>query len=358
MTTFVGISRDHSVSMSHIVDGAMRDFNSIIRSLHTSAEQTSDLDVRVSVIECGSANTRTQLNALNGKTTWEVHVDSVNRPLSQVKFMTDYRATGGSTPLRDSVIATIEAIQQADIGPDDKCIVLVTTDGQENSSNASVAQLRSLVDGLSKTGQWTFVARVPRGSTKAARSLGFPEGNILEWDTTTRGQEAAASTTSSAMTSFMSSGVRSTSTFFANLEDVTVEEVKANLVDISDQVEWLLVEPKDVGTQIRDFVEAKRGKPMLKGAAHYALVKVEPKVQDNKRIIIREKATGAVYAGDAARQMLALPRVGTVRLRPDDLGDFEVYIQSTSVNRKVDAGTRVLYWEGVGIAYKEGKSAQ
>ena len=97
---------------------------------------------------------------------------------------------------------------------------------------------------------------------------------------------------------------------------------------------------------------------MVKGGAFYQLVKTEPKVQDYKRIAIRSKTDGKVYAGDAARQMLALPTVGTVRLAPDELGDFEVFIQSTSVNRKVAAGTKLMYWKDVGEAFKEGPSAR
>jgi hypothetical protein len=56
--------------------------------------------------------------------------------------------------------------------------------------------------------------------------------------------------------------------------------------------------------------------------------------------------------------MLALPTIGTVRLAPDELGDYDVFIQSTSVNRKLDKGTQLMYWPGVGVAFKEGPSAK
>ncbi len=81
-------------------------------------------------------------------------------------------------------------------------------------------------------------------------------------------------------------------------------------------------------------------------------------MQANKRIAIRDRTTGTVFAGDAARQMLALPTIGTVRLAPDELGDFDVFIQSTSVNRKLDADTQLMYWKEVGTAFKEGPSAR
>jgi hypothetical protein len=55
--------------------------------------------------------------------------------------------------------------------------------------------------------------------------------------------------------------------------------------------------------------------------------------------------------------MLALPTIGTVRLAPDDTGDWDIFIQSTSVNRKLDPNTQLMYWKGVGKAFKEGPSA-
>lgn len=100
--------------------------------------------------------------------------------------------------------------------------------------------------------------------------------------------------------------------------------------------------------------------PLLKGAAFYQLTKTEPEVQDHKRIIIRDKTTNAIYEGAAARQMLGLPTYGTIRLAPKDLSssNFDMYIQSTSVNRKMTVGTNVVYWANVGVKYKEGVSAR
>jgi hypothetical protein len=44
-------------------------------------------------------------------------------------------------------------------------------------------------------------------------------------------------------------------------------------------------------------------------------------------------------------------------MTPKQLGDFDVFVQSTSVNRKLKKNTQVLYWPDVGTAYKEGPSA-
>jgi hypothetical protein len=235
-----------------------------------------------------------------------------------------------------------------------------------------LAEMRELI----RTDRWTFVFRVPAGGRgrhgygqdkTAMIDNGIPEGNILEWNTSARGLEVAAQQTKEAYKEFATNrslGIKSTTKFFANLADVSIADIKTfaangQLVDISNEVKYFTVGANDAGEQIRTFVEAQLGgMPMAKGAAFYQLVKTEPKVQANKRIAIRNKTTGAVYAGDAARQMLALPLLGTVRLAPDELGDFEVYIQSTSVNRKLDKNTKLLYWDQVGKAFKEGISAR
>lgn len=97
--------------------------------------------------------------------------------------------------------------------------------------------------------------------------------------------------------------------------------------------------------QIRDFVEKKIGKTMLIGSAFYQLTKPE-RLQSHKSICIREKHSGKVYSGDAARDLLGVPKAGEIKLYPGKVGNFDVFIQSTSVNRNLLPGTEVLYWPG------------
>ena len=72
-----------------------------------------------------------------------------------------------------------------------------------------------------------------------------------------------------------------------------------------------------------------------------------------------DKGTGDIYTGPAVRAMLGLPEWSPdkkasasrkdAKLRPVDLTKWAVFIQSTSVNRKLIGGTRFLYevedWE-------------
>ena len=77
------------------------------------------------------------------------------------------------------------------------------------------------------------------------------------------------------------------------------------------------------------------------GNAYYLLMKPE-KVQHHKQIILREKGKEAVYAGLDARHILGLPSVD-VKVKPGDHANWDIFIQSTSVNRKLIQGTKLVY---------------
>lgn len=93
--------------------------------------------------------------------------------------------------------------------------------------------------------------------------------------------------------------------------------------------------------QIRDFVNLYRGS-YYPGCAFYQLIKSEI-VQPTKEFLVLDKKTGRLYGGSEARDILGLPLNGTVHLRPGNLGDFTLFVQSTSNNRKVKAGTTLYY---------------
>lgn len=65
-------------------------------------------------------------------------------------------------------------------------------------------------------------------------------------------------------------------------------------------------------------------------------------VQSNKKICIRERASNKLYGGDNARRLLNLPLNQNIDVRPDTNALFDIFVESTSVNRKILAGTSVL----------------
>ena len=337
MKNYIGISRDHSGSMSGIALAAGRDYNDNIASIKEGATEHG-IDTIVSVVKCGAGRP--------AKVVREV----VNSNVQMLQPIKDghYIADGNSTPLFDSVGDLIEQLQAVPDANDldVSFIVMVITDGEENSSQRwSGASVSKKIKELQATDRWTFVFRVPRGYKRNLMGYGIPDGNILEWDQTDRGVAAATVATRSAVKSFYAAratGVTSTDKFYADLSKVSLNEVKQQLVDISSQVDVYMVEDINDGVQIRDFVEAQ-GITFTKGCAFYQLNKTET-VQDYKQIAIRDKIKGAVYSGFAARDMLGLPQTGDCKLAPGQHGQYDIFIQSTSVNRKLVKNTNVMVW--------------
>jgi predicted DNA-binding WGR domain protein len=97
----------------------------------------------------------------------------------------------------------------------------------------------------------------------------------------------------------------------------------------------------DSDVAIKKFVE-DNGLSFKKGRGFYEFTKVET-VQGYKEIILMDRASGDFFAGDKARELLGLPLGETARIRPTDLDTYAVFVQSTSVNRVLQGGTRFLY---------------
>ncbi len=335
---YIGISRDHSGSMYTLRSAALQDYNETIELLQSTVVGTNQ-ETYLSVVNCGSRH--------NGIVT----VDEVNTPIQQATKLASYPADANSTPLFDSVGKLIELFESSPDAnnPDVSFFIMAVTDGEENSSRVwSPRLLTTKINQLQATDRWTFVFRVPRGYKRKLCQLGVPEGNIFEWDQTTRGVKEATEATKQAFTEYYSglrSGKKSTNSFYTNLSNVNIDTIKQTLVDISSKIKIWHVDTEAEGKNIREYCKFKLGRDWKKGAAFYLLMKPERNVQDYKKIIIKSKSTGECFSGAAARDLLGLPHYGTCKVIPDDHGDYEIFVQSTSVNRKLPVGTTLAYWE-------------
>lgn len=395
LKNYIGISRDHSGSMSSIARAAARDYNSNISVIRDNSNKTN-IETLVSVVECGYGNTS------------NVRRDLVNESVTSLRPIGeyDYSARGNGTPLFDSVgelIEIFEAVQksapkQTSVDPytamgreelrqafrdagisygklnnegmrqtlrktlgvpaqtadDVSFLVMAVTDGGENASRKwNARSIAAKIAELQATDRWTFVFRVPRGGKSELVRMGIPAGNILEWDQTESGVRAATVATEAAFTEYYSGrsrGLTATKGFYqTDMSGVSKATVKAKLVDISAQVQFFNITSPE---QIRPFVESRTRGSMVKGGAFYQLTKKEDEVQDYKQIAIRDKKSGKVYSGVEARNILGLPFNGTVKVAPGNHGAYDIFIQSTSVNRKLMPGTQLLYWPQVGVSFQ------
>ncbi len=92
---------------------------------------------------------------------------------------------------------------------------------------------------------------------------------------------------------------------------------------------------------IKNFVE-ENGLVFKQGKGFYELTK-PVLVQEYKQVIVQDKETCDMFSGDKAREILGIP-VGTrAKVKPTYLEKYRGFIQSTSNNRKLLAGTSFLY---------------
>lgn len=333
---YVGFANDHSSSMGGLKTAAIRDYNNTIAAI-TGAANREVLDTIVSVVGFSGSVERQIVNS-------NPHV---------LKPMARWR-TGGMTALYDAIgelITLFKSMPDAD-NPNVSFLVLATTDGDENSSRAwSASTLAREIQRLQATGRWTFVLRVPEGEKHRVSGLGIPAGNIQEWNTTAAGMEKSTAATTAAFDQFYktrAAGKSNSSVFYADATAVDTSK----LLDVSGKVKLYVVEAWENGNQIRDFILRRRTR-YLKGAAFYQLTKTEARVGPNKMLAVRDRTTGAIFAGKEARTMLGLSSVDNIRLHPGNHGNYDLFIQSESVNRKLVAGTGVLYWEELGVPFTQ-----
>ncbi|MEV6978949.1 vWA domain-containing protein [Kitasatospora sp. NPDC093806] len=278
-----------------------------------------------------------------------------------------YKVANGATALIEAGVKSVDDLKNIWEGYGEHSFLqVVVTDGEENASGYSEsgrmhtrggdqgkAALRSWMDRIRRAmdelpDHWTSAILVPNSLAKrTAQEYGFPAGNIAIWDAdSSKGVEEAIGTVKSAATSFLrgrEQGVRGTRNLFTMGQDLSSADVRANL-DALDAGKYILV-PVDQPTPIREFVTTS-GHPYTTGCAYYELSKRE-KIQGGKQLAVAEKdpatgrMTGKVFSGPAARQLLGLPQ-SEATVKPGDNPSYTVFVQSTSVNRKLVPGTKLL----------------
>lgn len=99
--------------------------------------------------------------------------------------------------------------------------------------------------------------------------------------------------------------------------------------------------PVDQNQAIRDFVN-DQGLTFRVGRGFYQFTKSEM-IQERKEVVLMDKYTGDMFSGSAARDMIGLPFGMRGRIKPANLSKYDVFVQSTSYNRKLKPGTLFLY---------------
>ncbi len=320
----VGLVLDRSGSMQHLATEVVKVADGQVAHLAT---RSTDLDqeTRATVYIFGT----------------DVECVYYDKDVLRLPSLKDKYRISGSTALIDATMKAIEDLEKtATLYGDHAFLLYVLTDGMENMSSKYRAdhltqKLRGLPD------NWTVAALVPNESGLIyAQRVGFQSGNIARWDTTIEGVKHVGATIQQATENFMQAravGIRGSKNIF-NLDPANV---KINQLTKLDPSQYTFIKVGDAGgQQIRDVVEGVTGTKYHKGDAYYQLTKTE-EVQPQKQLVIVDKATGVAYAGSQARQMLGLPH-DYVKVRATDHPKYDIFVQSTSVNRKLVPNTAVL----------------
>lgn len=333
---YVGLVRDHSGSMDIHKRKAIKDYNSTIESIRTNSN-AHNIDTIVSVVECGG-----EYNSWNSRMKVVVQNSSINALLP----LNDYKCYGG-TPLFESVGALIDIFKKVPDynSPDVAFLIMAVTDGEDNQSPNWERKIAGEIRTLQASDKWTFVFRVPTGhyAKTLTRSKGIYEGNVAEWELTEAGFAAAQVQTDVAFKGYYearSRGFTSNSTFFTNIDTARMKQDVTKLDNVSSAVQLHTVSHQ---AKIKEFVQNELRACYIPGTIYYELRKKE-KVQPQKQLMIVDKTTGAIYAGYQARDLLSLPRDVNIKVSPGYHGNYDIFIQSTSVNRILYPSQKVAYW--------------
>ena len=339
LTNHVAMVVDASSSMLGLTSATIKAFDGLIASLKRQSE-TFNQETRVSVyIFQGGGNYGADIPI-------KISVPAFDMDVMRLPSLRSMYSAMGGTPL---ALATKQAIDDLKKVPalytDHAFLVYVFTDGEENTSGAAtVAALRNDLGHLPEN--WTVVAQVPNHTgVRYMQNLGFPKGNIEIWDTTERGLEIATQSFDRSINAYMANrtkGIRGSSSYFQmDATKLNAAEVKSSLSPLSQRKYKLVQNPHATAVQIKPLVEASTGEPYTLGNSFYALVKNET-IQPQKKVLVREKSTGKVFGPEGARGLVGLPDVGSVLARPTLSPEYDLFIQSTSVNRNIIPKQSVL----------------
>jgi hypothetical protein len=321
---------DSSGSMNAIAKPTVDAFNKILEETKASSFKSGQ-DTSVSLYTFGERSSVV-------RKIYDVPIGMV-RPLAHNAYRPD-----GQTPMFDCVGEAIEDHLTFQDGVT-AFVLNCITDGQENHSRRFRANdLKRLVTQVQRTDFWTVTFMVPRGDkAELVRQFDIPDGNVAEWDVqSAEGVAALGRAYSAGMGNYYatrSAGRTSTRGFFVtDMSKVSTSDVRRQLTDVSGRYVALRVPAE---ATIRDFVE-NSGFAFGIGRAFYQLSKDE-EVQPQKQILLREKGKHTIYGGAEARSLLGLPDSLTVKVRPGNHANWDIFVQSTSVNRRLVRGTTLMY---------------
>lgn len=329
LVNHIAIGIDASTSMDHLTQEVIKVVDGLIAHLAKSSKDRKQV-TRVSVYTFAS---EVQCVISEMDVVWLPSIAEFYRPY-------------GWTALVDATVLAMDdlAMTPQKYGDHAFLLYMVTDGGENNSKRENKDRLPRLLDDRALPSNWTVAALVPdEDGKRQIQRYGFPENNVAVWDATSAaGVEEAGQRIREATDRFMEGRAkglrRSRSVFSTGTDAVNSETIQQAGLTPLPHSNYKIV-PVPYETQIRPFVQ-ECGYPYKVGIAFYQLTKRE-EIQATKEIAVMEKSTQRVFTGPEVRDLIGLPQI-TVRVKPDFNPLYEIYVQSTSINRKLLPGTKLL----------------
>lgn len=338
--------------MSAVAKSSQNIINHIVLILDASSSMTWHAKTLIKVADSQIAYLAERSKAMDQETRITVYAFGsagdircliYDKDVLRMPTLAGLYATNGMTALIDATILALDDLASTPQKYGEHAFLLyLLTDGEENNSHASSMTLKERLDEKKLPDNWTIAALVPDANGKfMAKKYGFPAENIAIWDTSVdaHGIETVGETIKAATDTYMTnraSGLTSTRALFTN--DLTSQDIKGSLTTLTPG-SYFFLDVKNDG-RIDEFVGAATGRPYSPGSAFFQFTKSEI-IHPHKKIAVEHQ--GHVYTGQHARQLLGLPDQ-RIRVRPSEQAKrgYTLFVQSTSNNRKLLGGTRVL----------------
>ncbi len=325
----IALVLDASGSMQHIARDVIKVADNQIAHLATRSKEL-DQETRVTVYAFSYAH--------------DIRCLIYDKDVLRLPSINGLYEANGQTALIDATLKALDDLSKTpELYGEHAFLTYVLTDGEENASltpNKSAAMAKKLE---SLPGHWTTAVFVPdQNGVFAAKGFGFPKDNIAVWDASTaRGVTEAGERIRQTTDNFMwarANGVRGSKNLF-NLDIAALQTTAVKALNKLGPGQFRMLAVTD-DEPIADFIERKTRRAYRLGEAFYQLTKPVV-VQPQKVIAIYDKKAHAVYTGVGARQLLGLPD-HDVKVQPAQHPAYDLFIQSTSMNRKLFGGTSLL----------------
>lgn len=338
--TAIAILLDSSSSISDykLTDGVVEYYNTAGRTFkETSLGQEVFIDT-------WHFNERVAIRSTTSAASWEPRMAGSYRPY-------------GMTAMYDAVVAALDNFKVTNrtgmLGSNASFLVLCITDGENTAGRIrNAVEMMTYVRAFENyfPGKLTLTFAVPNMEYKKKLvGIGIAEGNIEVWDTTQKGIQVQAQQVQVAATQFMAARAAGTSSvkdfYKVSAAKVTGSKLARKADDVSLVTKVLDVggikEDKSTWLSVKSFVES-HGLKFVIGAVFYELTKKEL-VQAHKGVMLFDKDhPEVIFGGAGVRDLVSMPDEN-VKVAPGDMGKYRLFVQSTSVNRKLQPGTKVLY---------------